>query len=193
MSHLGECKQIEEIGFTEYCEFTRTTAIYPGALEGGLPELAYLSLGLAGEAGEIAEKMSKVWSGDATPIEAEMGDVYWYLVRLTDALQANPVRLDAYAKIPAIEGLTWTRLTRCALLLSANAGEIANKVKKLMRDGDSVGRREKIVDLLPSVYGIMSMMADELKVSQFAILAANKAKLTSRKERGKLSGDGDNR
>jgi NTP pyrophosphatase (non-canonical NTP hydrolase) len=78
-----------------YKEFTRTTAIYPDAGTGKLPELMYLALGLAGEAGEVANKVKKLFrDGDSEEkrdrLKGEIGDVFWYLARLCDALDLNP-------------------------------------------------------------------------------------------------------
>ena len=79
----------------EYRDFARTTAIYPESLTGQVPELMYLSLGLAGEAGEVANNVKKLYrDGDdqarRDKLAAELGDVFWYLVRLTDALGLDP-------------------------------------------------------------------------------------------------------
>jgi NTP pyrophosphatase (non-canonical NTP hydrolase) len=79
----------------EYAEFTRTTAIYPDAKTGAVPELMYLALGLAGEAGEVANKVKKLFRDGDSPqkraqLEAELGDVFWYLARLCDALGLEP-------------------------------------------------------------------------------------------------------
>jgi NTP pyrophosphatase (non-canonical NTP hydrolase) len=68
--------------------FTRTTAIYP-------PDKAmeYLTLGLCSEAGEVAGKVKKLirdTSWDRQAVEAEIGDVFWYLCRLCDELNINP-------------------------------------------------------------------------------------------------------
>lgn len=84
---------------------THETAIYPPHLA-----LGYLALGLAGEAGEVANKIKKVYRdthGIVTPetraaIQKELGDVLWYAaelatmlgIRLSEAAQGN---LDALA------------------------------------------------------------------------------------------------
>jgi NTP pyrophosphatase (non-canonical NTP hydrolase) len=59
-------------------------------------QLAYITLGLGGETGEVLEKIKKVIRGDKedTPAEwttglmmdlkKELGDVLWYLARLCD-------------------------------------------------------------------------------------------------------------
>ena len=71
----------------DYTEFTRTTAVYPGANEHGFNEVLYLTLGLASEAGEVAGKIKKIVRGDKIQPEAyvdELSDVLWYLCRLAD-------------------------------------------------------------------------------------------------------------
>ena len=53
--------------------------------------LVYTALGLAGEAGELANKVKKIMRGDKTPeliegVKGEMGDVLWYLAAMADDL-----------------------------------------------------------------------------------------------------------
>jgi len=76
-----------ESDFKFYQEKTGETAIYPedDALE-------YLSLGLNGEAGEVAEKVKKHIRDDkdlGEELAMELGDVLWYLARLVDELGAD--------------------------------------------------------------------------------------------------------
>lgn len=83
----------------EYTEFTRTTAIYPSD-----QKFTYLGLGLASEAGEVAGKIKKVIRDhgiDVTGVTAELGDVFWYLIRLCDELQVSPESIirDNMAKL----------------------------------------------------------------------------------------------
>jgi NTP pyrophosphatase (non-canonical NTP hydrolase) len=80
--------------FYTYQEITGETAIYPGAKVGTYDAISYLTLGLTGEAGEIANKIKKiardkqgeVSEDDAAEILKEAGDVLWYLARLCDEL-----------------------------------------------------------------------------------------------------------
>ena len=77
----------------EYLEFTNTTAIYPEAGSGSNLELYYLSLGLVSEAGEVAGKIKKLIRDgkyDPAGIVKELGDVFWYAVRLVDAVGYTP-------------------------------------------------------------------------------------------------------
>jgi NTP pyrophosphatase (non-canonical NTP hydrolase) len=77
----------------EYTELTDLTAIYPGAGTGNDLELYYLALGLTSEAGEVAGKIKKLIrdgklnQGD---LAYELGDVFWYLVRLCEAIGYSP-------------------------------------------------------------------------------------------------------
>lgn len=77
----------------EYCEATNQTAIYPEAGTGSNLELYYLSLGLTSEAGEVAGKIKKLIR-DGTfnqgEVAYELGDVFWYLARLCDAIGYEP-------------------------------------------------------------------------------------------------------
>lgn len=92
------------LSFDEYQAFTKTTAIYPA--ETKMQEVSYLTLGLAGEAGEIANKVKKIIRDHggklsldrAADIAEELGDVLWYLTRLADALGWEIERLAAYNK-----------------------------------------------------------------------------------------------
>lgn len=72
-----------------YQEFTRTTAIYPAAMSGNISALMYCALGLSGEAGEVAEKVKKYYRDgnlDVDMLSKEIGDVLWYIARLSDEL-----------------------------------------------------------------------------------------------------------
>lgn len=88
-------------------------------------------------------------------------------------------------------GLAYT-----ALGLAGEAGEVANKVKKVYRDSkglicfDDIG---KIADELGDVLWYVAAVANEIGHSLDGIASRNIEKLLSRKERGTLSGSGDNR
>lgn len=73
----------------EFQAFCKTTAVFPKEMA-----IPYLTLGLVGEAGEVAEKVKKIIrdkSGkfsmvDEMAIATELSDVLWYLAMLGDEL-----------------------------------------------------------------------------------------------------------
>lgn len=84
-------------------------------------------------------------------------------------------------------------LSYCALGLVGEAGEVANKIKKLLRDGDTPELRRAARGELGDVLWYLARLADELGVSLSGVAEANLAKLHDRKARGVLGGSGDNR
>lgn len=80
--------------------------------------------------------------------------------------------------------------------LASEVGEAINKIKKISRDGGGVLNEEKKLEIkkeLGDVLWYLSQLGTELKMSLEDIAAYNLEKLLSRKERGTLHGDGDNR
>lgn len=80
--------------------------------------------------------------------------------------------------------------------LAGEAGEIANKIKKVGRDDGGVvtdARREQIKGELGDVLWYVAQLATELKLDLTEIAEGNIAKLYSRLDRGVLGGDGDKR
>jgi NTP pyrophosphatase (non-canonical NTP hydrolase) len=76
------------------------------------------------------------------------------------------------------------------------AGEVAGKVKKVFRDKDGQINEETHEALkaeLGDVLWYLAQVATELNLSLDEIAEYNIAKLYDRLERGKISGDGDNR
>ena len=85
-------KRMNFNSFKDYQCFARDTAIYPN--QGKLGGLTYSSLGLVGEAGEIANKVKKILRDDYGVIQStkideigdEIGDVLWYLANICEDL-----------------------------------------------------------------------------------------------------------
>lgn len=80
----------------KYQEIIKKTAIYPREIG-----LAYCALGLTGEAGEVADKIKKLYRDknllkskavsleDRISIIKELGDVLWYITATADLLDTD--------------------------------------------------------------------------------------------------------
>ena len=80
--------------------------------------------------------------------------------------------------------------------LTNEAGEVAGKIKKIFRDkGGVIGaaEREALKGELGDVLWYLAQVCTELDLSLDDVAGHNLEKLFSRLERGKISGDGDNR
>ena len=104
------------MNLNHYQDKSRTTALYPNV--GNNP--IYPTLGLVGEAGEVADKVKKILrdkkgefdSVSRESIKLELGDVLWYVAQLSSELgfsleevaKANLDKLASRAKRGAISG-----------------------------------------------------------------------------------------
>ena len=104
------------MNFNLYQSESRTTAFYPNVGENPI----YPTLGLAGEAGEVADKVKKVLRDNGgvfdeksiKSITLELGDVLWYVAQLSSELgidleqvaKLNLEKLSSRAKRDVIAG-----------------------------------------------------------------------------------------
>ena len=96
--------------------------------------------------------------------------------------QAQAKETAIYPKDKALEYL--------ALGLVGEAGEVANKIKKVIRDGTSPNN---VRDELGDVLWYLAMLSTEIGYSLDTIADKNLWKLANRKTRNVLGGSGDNR
>ena len=90
---------IKKLDFTEYQKLSRRTAVYPNIGN----NLYYPALGLAGETGEVMNKIKKIMRDKLDikdnnlkeMIESELGDILWYISNLATELNLS---LDDIAK-----------------------------------------------------------------------------------------------
>lgn len=83
-----------------------------------------------------------------------------------------------------------------ALALAEEAGEVAGKYAKAVRDNAGVideERKREIIKELGDVLWFVSELCTSLDVSLAEVAQKNLDKLASRKERGVIHGSGDNR
>ena len=205
----------------EFAAFTEGTAVYPTtfAVPSGTTlvnaGVVYVALGLGNEAGELAELFDQ---GTYTPdnrIERyrsawkELGDVQWYLARLCIELGGQIGSFDDHVQ-RAYEDLKSEvrrdiRVSGFDLQcgLSAHAGRVLGVVKKAMRDGHTWGeekRADKMAELGAAVSAMIRLSVDFAERTgplvgceggYAGLLRANTDKLSGRKERGTIHGDGD--
>ena len=82
--------------FDSYQRVARKTVVYPNK-----QKIIYPALGLAGEAGEVCEKIKKYLRQDyeleelKEIIESELGDVLWYLENLATDLEISLDKIAA--------------------------------------------------------------------------------------------------
>lgn len=80
--------------------------------------------------------------------------------------------------------------------LTGEAGEVSDKVKKVLRDNDGVfseDRKLEIAKELGDVAWYLAVCANDLGFTLEEICQMNYDKLKSRQARGKINGNGDNR
>lgn len=81
-----------------------------------------------------------------------------------------------------------------ALGVASEAGEVAGKVKKIIRDGGSMDeKREDIMSEIGDVLWYVAQIGAIIGFSLEEVAKKNIEKLFDRKERNAISGSGDNR
>ena len=133
----------------------------------------YLSLGLWGEVGELASLVAKSIRDDTeldkTAVAKELGDVVWFVA-------ASAMFMDA--------GDDFTTLLHDA--------EVGDNDRTLIEEAEAVldaTIRTDFVDLFDSI----ASLAHGLGYTLDEVLEMNLAKLQSRRDRGKITGSGDDR
>ena len=133
----------------------------------------YLSLGLWGEVGELVSLVAKSIRDDTeldkTAVAKELGDVMWFTA-------SSAMFMDA--------GDDFTTLI--------NDAEVSDDAQTLVEEAENVldaTIRTDFVDLFDSI----ASLANGLGYTLDEVLEMNLAKLQSRRDRGKITGSGDDR
>lgn len=181
----------------EYQEQAVETAIYPSD-----QLVTYPALSLAGEAGEVAEKVLLDLQ-DTEGIAKEVGGTLWYCAALArdlgvtlDEIVLSGASFDEFQTV--IENLIYDTQPPCpvrtATALCVKTGHIANQVKKTIRGDATVDeKKDKIVGHLRATVIGCAYLACACGFSLGDAAQGNLDELRSRQERGTLMGDGDNR
>lgn len=110
--------------------------------------------------------------------------------------QARTTALYPRTERKASDPIPGSNLTYVTLGLCGESGEVAEKIKKVIRDASGIITEEKKQELkkeLGDVLWYVANAAAELDLNLEDVAQANLDKLFSRKARGVLTGSGDNR
>lgn len=110
-----------------------------------------------------------------------------------DTYQKKAAEFDLFE---ATTDLNATGFLEKILGLVGEAGETADKIKKILRDKDGEVSKEDCIEITKELGDILWYVANIARyfdVSLSEVAQNNIDKLTSRKKRGKLQGQGDNR
>ena len=100
------------------------------------------------------------------------------------------------AKTTAVYTSADQQLVCTVLGLNGEAGEVAEKIKKVIRDKNSViddNDRKEIQKELGDVLWYLAVLSDTLGLDLESVASMNLEKLKSRHQRGAIHGQGDNR
>jgi NTP pyrophosphatase (non-canonical NTP hydrolase) len=106
------------------------------------------------------------------------------------------MNINTYQEEAAKTAIYKDKLIYPTLGLAGEAGEMANKVKKILRDNAGELSDEVRKDLIKELGDVMwycAALANDLGVSLGEVCFCNIEKLKSRQERNQIGGSGDNR
>jgi len=164
--------------FDEYQKRAAEFAVYPKDRE-----REYLALGLISEVGELAGKVKKEIRDGVHLTEAilgELGDCAWYA-----AMNCTSCGFEMQSFLNGFKPHEYDGMTAVEIIpiFAHGASGFASSMRAdMMR---TVG--------MSSVITGLALLALRYSTTLEAVCEANIAKLTDRKERGKLQGSGDNR
>lgn len=186
------------MNFSVYQQEALKTALYPNVGS----NILYPMLGLMGESGEIAGKISKIIRDDngtmtrerRAAIRGELGDVLWFMATVCAEANLDMGTLYVLAR-RAVNNTHITDLPRLAFKISQQTARMSMLVEQFVY-GPRQGEINNLEPLGTDITILFTNMIDlclacSLDIEQVA--QSNIEKLTSRQERGVLQGDGDNR
>lgn len=148
--------------------------------------IEYYCLGLSGETGEIMNHYLK--NSSSHLIIKEIGDVLWYLARITEKIDTTLDKLQIQSF-----GSSFGEL---CIFLGSCVGEVNDSVKKFIRDDNRIinkTRREYIIKNCGQILSILSEMAVLQNATILDVANMNIKKIMSRQQRQVIHGSGDNR
>lgn len=182
------------MNFDQYKLDAMKTARFPG--RGSAHGISYLALKMAGEAGELLEKLWAHSDDDADLIK-EIGDVLWYIAATAHEL-AIPVAYQKDTVPPHADDVPF--IVGCGVHVSLCVARYTEQLGKAFRDDAFADtaillppRRVEIVKHLNAALGALDYAAGQLGLTLQEVADINIAKLQDREARGVIGGSGDNR
>lgn len=191
-------EEISIVKWNEYQQGALSTAIYPLKRE-----LEYTVLGLCSEVGEVGEAYAAGKHGwgyrdaDLRLLKKEIGDCFWYVAAVADALDLTLEEVALYGETLGLEGVFAPNSRGLTVLaIVAESSAMAGVVKKAIRDNegfvDTVAR-VKLVQALYRTVWLLDGLCHHFATNRHVVMVENLNKLADRKQRGVLQGSGDNR
>jgi NTP pyrophosphatase (non-canonical NTP hydrolase) len=196
------------MNFSEYQKLSRETAIYPNLGN----NLYYPTLGLCGEAGEVAEKVvsyngyiqkNKLMHSKILELTKELGDILWYISNLgiEAELQLNKIAgLESFKEVQDTINFDYASLYDTlqlfTLRICAHTGQVAEAIKKTYRDNNGLLSNEKQNLINVNLYHIIFIITEVctlIEIDFETVAIKNIEKLNERMKNNKLHGSGDNR
>lgn len=177
-----------------YIEYEQTIAqfdVYPFDTHKAL----YYIAGVNGEYDELLEKVYEArinnhndWNREE--LTKEGGDVCWYLTRLANLFNISITKLipDQVPKPDSFDELM--------KMIHRGRSKLTETIKKLFRDKDGKPDYQFIINLdvfMCNVFAGLKLLGENYGISLSDMMESNVKKLSLRKEKNMLHGDGDNR
>jgi hypothetical protein len=190
------------IDLKKYQIDARSVAIY---LQSPSATMIYPALGLVGECGEVSEKVKKLIRDDDNEmspkrredIKKELGDVMWYCANVCCDCDLNLCMIHDMRTARITHNIRRLILPRLVLHLNRQASNAAALLEtwhyKYRCDPREITRFSDLPNHLTHVVTCVEEMAIKCGFTLEDVCVQNIAKLFSRKARGVLKGDGDNR
>lgn len=184
----------------DYEALVRKTSLYPPSAV-----FTYPALGLSNEVGEVLDKVFPSDSVEMVTVEVvkELGDVLWYVTATAHDLGLKLWELFRHisgdVNVQTFGALEWWLLEAGKrrspyLSLTVHAGAIAGIAKKVIRDNNGLDdARAKAEPILARIFMDLCLICKRIGVGLDEVAKGNYDKLSSRLERGKIKGEGDNR
>lgn len=127
-----------------------------------------------------------------------MYNEWFFLQQIKRKRKEREMRLNEYQEKAAETAMydDKYKIIYPSLGLAGEAGEVSEKVKKMLRDDGgelSIERRAGLIKELGDVLWYLAILSRDLGVDLETVAQRNIHKLASRKKRGLIKGDGDNR